>query len=137
LKRERKIHEYSHKEHEDPISLSFFLVQKGKYAINQEDWILTRLLLWYHSPFQALTASTMPRHLLLCLAGIASGFLAFTFSGVELLAPRPTPNLEDQVSEFISPRDRAAQLDPAYWVAWEPRDRHFPYPLMWAPEEEY
>jgi hypothetical protein len=31
---------------------------------------------------------------------------------VELSAPRPTPNLEDQVSIFISPGDWVAQLDP-------------------------
>jgi hypothetical protein len=31
---------------------------------------------------------------------------------VELLAPRPTPNLEDQVSVFITSRDRGAQLYP-------------------------
>jgi hypothetical protein len=34
------------------------------------------------------------------------------FYGVGLLAPRPTPNLEDQVSVFITPRDRGAQLYP-------------------------
>jgi hypothetical protein len=55
----------------------------------------------------------VPRHLLLFQppAHITSGFSTFSFSsGVGLLAPRPTPNLEDQVSEFISPRDRVAQL---------------------------
>jgi hypothetical protein len=34
------------------------------------------------------------------------------FYGVGLLAPRPTPSLEDQVSVFMTPRDRVAQLFP-------------------------
>jgi hypothetical protein len=95
-----------------PISLS--LLWAPKYV----SWIAIILelrflrLLWYHSPFQALTAFTMPRHLFRP-AGIASGFLTFRFfPGIGLLAPRPTPNLEDQVSEFISPGDRVAQLYP-------------------------
>jgi hypothetical protein len=40
-------------------------------------------------------------------------FLRFrnsSFYGVGLLAPRPTPNLEDQVSVFMTPGDRVAQL---------------------------
>jgi hypothetical protein len=40
------------------------------------------------------------------------GFLTVDFSRVGSLAPRPTPNLEDQVSIFISPGDRVAQLYP-------------------------
>jgi hypothetical protein len=60
-------------------------------------------LLWYHSPFQAYTAFTLPRYLLLRPAGIACGFLTFSFSGVGLLAPCPTPNLEDLETE--SPGD--------------------------------
>jgi hypothetical protein len=56
-----------------------------------------------------LTVLTMPRHLLLRPASIASGFLTFnSFPG--LLAPRPAPNLEDQASECISPGDWVAQL---------------------------
>jgi hypothetical protein len=51
-----------------------------------------------------------------------------------LLASRPNTNLEDQVSEFISPGDRVAQLYPGHWVA---RDHHFPHPLKWAPEEVF
>jgi hypothetical protein len=31
---------------------------------------------------------------------------------VVLLAPRPTPNLEDHVSVFMTPEDRVAQLYP-------------------------
>jgi hypothetical protein len=34
----------------------------------------------------------------------------FSFYRVGLLAPRPTPTLEDQASIFISPRSRVAQL---------------------------
>jgi hypothetical protein len=34
------------------------------------------------------------------------------FSWLELLASRPTPNLEDQVSVFVTPRDRVAELYP-------------------------
>jgi hypothetical protein len=47
----------------------------------------------------------VPRHLLFFQprVGVASGFLTFSFfSGVRLLALRSTPNLEDEVSEFIS-----------------------------------
>jgi hypothetical protein len=69
-------------------------------------FILLLLLLWYHSRFQALTAFTLPRH----PARITSAFLIYGFSGVGLLAPRPTPNLEDQISEFISPGDMVAHL---------------------------
>jgi hypothetical protein len=36
----------------------------------------------------------------------------FSFYRVGLLAPRPTPTLEDQASVFISPRRRMAQLYP-------------------------
>jgi hypothetical protein len=79
-------------------------------------------LLCCHSPFQALTTFAMPRH----PAGIASGL--FSFSGVGLLAPRPTPNMEDQV-EFIFPRAAWSS-----WVARIPRDRHFPYTFTWATE---
>jgi hypothetical protein len=34
------------------------------------------------------------------------------FYGVGLLTPRPTPNLEDQASVFMTPEDRVAQLYP-------------------------
>jgi hypothetical protein len=44
--------------------------------------------------------------------GIDSGFLTVSFYGVGLLAPRPTLNLEDQGSVFITPRDTGAQLYP-------------------------
>jgi hypothetical protein len=40
------------------------------------------------------------------------GSVTAVFYGVGLLAPRPTPNLEDQVSVFMTPGDRAAQLYP-------------------------
>jgi hypothetical protein len=41
-----------------------------------------------------------------------SDIVTICFYGVRLLAPSPTPNLEDQASEFLSPRDRVAQLYP-------------------------
>jgi hypothetical protein len=40
------------------------------------------------------------------------GSVTAVFYGVGLLAPRPTPNLEDQVSVFMTPGDRVAQLYP-------------------------
>jgi hypothetical protein len=33
-----------------------------------------------------------------------------------LLVQRPTPNLEDQASVFMTPGDRVAQLYPQAWV---------------------
>jgi hypothetical protein len=41
-----------------------------------------------------------------------SGFLTVDFLQGGVAAPRPTPNLEDQVSIFISPGDWVAQLYP-------------------------
>jgi hypothetical protein len=41
-----------------------------------------------------------------------SDLVTISFYGVRLLAPRPTPNLEDQASKFMSPGDRVAQLYP-------------------------
>jgi hypothetical protein len=78
-----------------------------------------------------LTAFTVPRHLLLFQppALITSGFLTFSFfSGVGLLAPRQTPNLEDQVSEFISPGDRVAQLYP--WTLGSSGTSGSPLPVL-------
>jgi hypothetical protein len=41
------------------------------------------------------------------------GFLTITyFYGAGLLVQRPTPNLEDQISVFMTPGDRVAQLYP-------------------------
>jgi hypothetical protein len=40
------------------------------------------------------------------------GSVTAVFYGVGLLAPRPTPNLEDQVSVFMTPRNRVVQLYP-------------------------
>jgi hypothetical protein len=40
------------------------------------------------------------------------GSVTAVFYGVGLLAPRPTPNLEDQVSIFMTLGDRVAQLYP-------------------------
>jgi hypothetical protein len=43
---------------------------------------------------------------------VGCGSVTAVFYGVVLLAPRPTPNLEDQVSVFMTPGDRVAQLYP-------------------------
>jgi hypothetical protein len=40
------------------------------------------------------------------------GFVAIPFYRVGLLVQRPTPNLEDQASGFMTPRDRVTQLYP-------------------------
>jgi hypothetical protein len=40
------------------------------------------------------------------------GFVTITFLRVGLLVQRPTPNLEDQASVFMTPGDRVAQLYP-------------------------
>jgi hypothetical protein len=45
-------------------------------------------------------------------AWVISGFLTIIFLQVGLLAPRPTPSLEDQTSVFIFPGGRVAQLYP-------------------------
>jgi hypothetical protein len=47
----------------------------------------------------------------------------------EVVSPRRTPNLEDQVSQTGWP-----SYTPAHKVPRVPRDHHFPYPLTWAPE---
>jgi hypothetical protein len=44
--------------------------------------------------------------------GHVFGFLTVDFSVVESSAPRPTPNLEDQFTIFISPGNWVAQLHP-------------------------
>jgi hypothetical protein len=40
------------------------------------------------------------------------GFVTITFYRAVLLVQRPTPNLEDQASVFMTPGDRVAQLYP-------------------------
>jgi hypothetical protein len=50
--------------------------------------------------------------LLNLLRGFSWGTVTAVFYGVGLLALRPTPNLEDQFSIFMSPGDRVAQLYP-------------------------
>jgi hypothetical protein len=70
-----------------------------------------------------LTAFTMPRHR---PADIASCFLTYSFfPGWGLLAPTPNPQ---------HGRSGLRLYAPGHWVAWVPRDRHFRYPLTWAPE---
>jgi hypothetical protein len=46
------------------------------------------------------------------LASSSRGSVTAAFYGVRLLFPRLTPNLEDQVSVFMTPEDRVAQLYP-------------------------
>jgi hypothetical protein len=55
-----------------PLEVSFLthFVINGKFIYHR-----LLLLLLYHCPFQALTVFTMTRH----MAGIASGFLTFSF----------------------------------------------------------
>jgi hypothetical protein len=74
----------------------------------------------FYSPIQANTALTMPLHRILSddISKFGpSGWHRFRFLkqclfyGMGLLVPLPTPNLEDQDSVFITPRDRGAQFD--------------------------
>jgi hypothetical protein len=60
--------------------------------------------------------------------------LQIYFYRVRLSASPPTPNLDDQVSVFITPETGLPSYTPGQWVAWVPRDRHFPYTLTTAPE---
>jgi hypothetical protein len=81
---------------------------------------------WYHSPIN----ESWP---------LVEFFLGdsqqISFYKVRLSASNPTPKLEDSI--FIPSGDRVAQLYPRYWVARVPRDHHFLYPLMWAPEGKH
>jgi hypothetical protein len=52
------------------------------------------------------------RHWMFNQTEFPGGFSTFCFYRVGLLAPRPTPTLEDQDSVFIPPRGRVAQLYP-------------------------
>jgi hypothetical protein len=62
--------------------------------------IFKLIIIWLYSPSRAL----------------ASPFWGFTtityFYGAGLLVQRPTPNLEDQISVFMTPGDRVTQLYP-------------------------
>jgi hypothetical protein len=57
-----------------------------------------------------------------------------SFYRARLLASRPTPNLEEQVTVFITPETGFPSYNPGHCVARVHRDRHFPYPLTCAPE---
>jgi hypothetical protein len=59
-----------------------------------------------------------------------------SFYRVRLSAPRPTPNLEDQVSVFIPPETGLPSNTPGHWVARVPCELHFPYPHNVGPEGE-
>jgi hypothetical protein len=59
----------------------------------------------YHHHHMALHPNSGP--------GLTSwGFVTITFCGAGLLVQRPTPNLEDQASVFMTPGNRMAQLYP-------------------------
>jgi hypothetical protein len=76
---------------------------------------------WPYGPYRALASSLR--------------FHNSSFYDVGLLAPRPTPNLEDQVSVFMTSGDRVAQLYPrALGSSGTSGGCHSPYPLLWAPE---
>jgi hypothetical protein len=57
------------------------------------------IIIWLYSPSRALASPFW-------------GFLKIPFCRAGLLVQRPTPNLEDQVSLFMTPGDRMAQLYP-------------------------
>jgi hypothetical protein len=76
---------------------------------------------WPYSPFRALASSS-------------SGSVTAVFYGVGLLASCRTPNLEDQVSVFMAPGDRVAQLYPRALGSSGTSGRHSLYPLLWAPD---
>jgi hypothetical protein len=55
------------------------------------------------------------------------------FYDVGLLIPRPTPNLEDQISVFITPGDRVAQLNPQTLGSLGNSGVPFPVPTIVGP----
>jgi hypothetical protein len=57
------------------------------------------IIIWLYSPNRALASPIW-------------GFVTITFYRAGLLVQRPTPNLEDQVSVFMTHGDRVAQLYP-------------------------
>jgi hypothetical protein len=65
------------------------------------------------------------------------GSVTAVFYGVGFLAPRPTPNLEDQVSVFMTPGDTVAQLYPRALGSSGTSGVPLPVRLLWAPEGTY
>jgi hypothetical protein len=57
------------------------------------------------------------------------------FYRARLLTSRPTPNLEEQVTVFIALETGLPSFNPGHCVDRVHRDRHFPYPLTWAPKK--
>jgi hypothetical protein len=69
------------------------------HSMRVPEWLIITIITWLYSPVRAL-------------ASLLWGFLTVTFYMAGLLVQRPTPNLEDQVSVFMTPGDRVAQLFP-------------------------
>jgi hypothetical protein len=76
---------------------------------------------WLYSPVRTLTSPHFFLHSSRSLAAVVVFDLTvqsqapvevYSFYGAGLLVQRPTPNLEDQVSVFMTPGDRMAQLYP-------------------------
>jgi hypothetical protein len=60
---------------------------------------------------------------------LVSSSLGFgTCDVLRVSATCQTPNLEDQISVFMTPGDRVAQLYPKALGSSGPWERHFPYP---------
>jgi hypothetical protein len=52
----------------------------------------------------------------------------------EIVILTPNPQSEGAVLRIYTPGDRVPSYTPGHWVASVPQDRHFRYPLTWAPE---
>jgi hypothetical protein len=61
-----------------------------------------RSIRWPYSPYRALASSR----------DVSCGSVTAVFLWRGVVSPTPTPNLEDQVSVFMTPGDRVAQLYP-------------------------
>jgi hypothetical protein len=61
-------------------------------------------------------------------------FVAISFSRVRLLALCPTPTWRVSPQNLYPPGARLPSYTPRHWVAQVPRECHFMYPQMWAPE---
>jgi hypothetical protein len=78
--------------------------------------LLLLLLKWLYSPMRTLASlmdlSQSSRQSIWLFRSHILGFVTVGFFRSGVFTPRPTPNLEDQVSIFISSRDWVAQLCP-------------------------
>jgi hypothetical protein len=61
------------------------------------------------------------------LMSYPSGFETCDFYSERLSAPRPNPNLEDQVWVFITPGDKVTEIYPQALGSSGLRERHLPY----------